>query len=336
MFVPNSPQSDEEFIARLKMALLFPDGQKFGFGGASQSTTSQGSNPESTTMLSNKQKFTIDQINKIISLLSRLAPKKDWFPILFGSSAANQPKDSTKKPLPPPEKFNDELLPVQWYLVPLTSGVNRALATVSMRVADVWRMGYTGNGVVITVIDDGLEWNHTDLSDNYDPLASLDINGRDSDPMPSYSGDNAHGTRCGGEIAMVANNRKCGVGIAFNSRIGGGFYFFLFVVVLFGWDWFGFFYYLIWHPLVSGIRLLDGSVVDAKEAEALAFGRDHIHIYSSSWGPNDDGETVDGPKSLAKEALERGINHGRQSKGSIYVWASGNGGKKGDNCNCDG
>lgn len=90
------------------------------------------------------------------------------------------------------------------------------------------------------------------------------------------------------------------------------------------------------HSLHSGIRLLDGSVVDAKEAEALAFGRDHIHIYSSSWGPNDDGETVDGPKSLAKEALERGVNHGRQGKGSIYVWASGNGGKKGDNCNCDG
>ena len=30
-----------------------------------------------------------------------------------------------------------------------------------------------------------------------------------------------HGTRCAGEIAMVANNSKCGVGIAYNSRIGG-------------------------------------------------------------------------------------------------------------------
>ena len=27
---------------------------------------------------------------------------------------------------------------------------------------------------------------------------------------------------------------------------------------------------------------------------------------------------------------------GRGGKGSIFVWASGNGGSKGDNCNCDG
>ena len=27
---------------------------------------------------------------------------------------------------------------------------------------------------------------------------------------------------------------------------------------------------------------------------------------------------------------------GRQGKGAVYVWAAGNGGSKGDNCNCDG
>ena len=30
-----------------------------------------------------------------------------------------------------------------------------------------------------------------------------------------------HGTRCAGEVAMIANNRKCGVGVAYNARIGG-------------------------------------------------------------------------------------------------------------------
>lgn len=49
-----------------------------------------------------------------------------------------------------------------------------------------------------------------------------------------------------------------------------------------------------------------------------------------------DGKTVEGPRMLATEALERGIAHGRHGKGSIYVWASGNGGSKGDTCNCDG
>lgn len=31
----------------------------------------------------------------------------------------------------------------------------------------------------------------------------------------------SHGTRCAGEVAMVANNLKCGVGVAYNARIGG-------------------------------------------------------------------------------------------------------------------
>jgi len=30
-----------------------------------------------------------------------------------------------------------------------------------------------------------------------------------------------HGTRCAGEIAMIANNGKCGVGVAYNAMIGG-------------------------------------------------------------------------------------------------------------------
>ena len=45
---------------------------------------------------------------------------------------------------------------------------------------------------------------------------------------------------------------------------------------------------------------------------------------------------VDGPKRLANEALEKGVSVGRGGKGVIYVWASGNGGISGDNCNCDG
>lgn len=32
-----------------------------------------------------------------------------------------------------------------------------------------------------------------------------------------------HGTRCAGEVAAVANNGVCGVGVAYNARIGGGY-----------------------------------------------------------------------------------------------------------------
>lgn len=30
-----------------------------------------------------------------------------------------------------------------------------------------------------------------------------------------------HGTRCAGEVAAVANNNICGVGVAYNAKIGG-------------------------------------------------------------------------------------------------------------------
>jgi len=39
---------------------------------------------------------------------------------------------------------------------------------------------------------------------------------------------------------------------------------------------------------------------------------------------------------MASLALEKGIKEGRNGNGVVYVWAAGNGGSKGDNCNCDG
>jgi proprotein convertase subtilisin/kexin type 1 len=193
----------------------------------------------------------------------------------------------------------------QWYLINKRS--QETEEKLDLHVVPAWALGYTGKGVVVTVLDDGLEWNNTDILDNYEPAASYDLNDNDSDPSPRYdpTDENKHGTRCAGEIAMVANNGFCGVGIAFNAKIGG-------------------------------VRMLDGRVTDRIEAQAIGFKHDLIDIFSSSWGPNDDGRTVEGPGTLATEAFVKGITKGRNGKGIIYVWASGNGGRHGDNCDCDG
>lgn len=82
--------------------------------------------------------------------------------------------------------------------------------------------------------------------------------------------------------------------------------------------------------------MLDGTITDAIEGRSLAYKYQFVDIYSASWGPADNGETVEGPKRLAQEALLRGVTYGRRGRGSIYVWASGNGGNNDDNCNCDG
>lgn len=53
--------------------------------------------------------------------------------------------------------------------------------------------------------------------------------------------------------------------------------------------------------------MLDGPVNDAVEARALGLNPDHIDIYSASWGPEDDGKTVDGPGPLARRAFIYGV-----------------------------
>lgn len=203
-------------------------------------------------------------------------------------------------------QFNDPDWDQEWYLKD-TRGGNTELPKLDLNVIPVWNQNITGYGVKITVLDDGLEYNHTDISNNYDPLASSDLNDNDDDPFPRYdpTDENKHGTRCAGEIAMSANNKYCGVGVAYNSKIGG-------------------------------VRMLDGTVTDELEGDAIAFNHKYIDIYSASWGPNDDGKTVEGPGELAKKAFVKGITEGRGGKGVIYVWASGNGGHLHDNCDCDG
>ena len=85
-----------------------------------------------------------------------------------------------------------------------------------------------------------------------------------------------------------------------------------------------------------GLRLIAGVVDDATEAIAMNYKYQDIDIYSCSWGPTDDGVRLEKPGRLLSLALENGVVNGRDGKGSVFVWAAGNGGSKGDNCNYDG
>ncbi|XP_069743214.1 PC3-like endoprotease variant B isoform X4 [Narcine bancroftii] len=148
-----------------------------------------------------------------------------------------------------------------------------------------------------------------DLKKNLDPRASFDIRGAhgilQKDTLSNREKLFRHGTRCASEIAMEANNSFCGVGIAYNTRVGG-------------------------------IRLLTGVITDAMEATAFTYNHDYIDIYNCCWGPPDNGMTVGGPKILGQKALRFGARKGRKGKGSIFVWAAGNGGFFNDHCGADG
>jgi len=199
---------------------------------------------------------------------------------------------------------NDPYFKDMWYL--LNTGQASGPAGVDMNVLPVWNRNITGSGIVVAVLDDGLDWTHPDLEKNYDSAASYDFNDNDADPMPRDSdADNCHGTRCAGEAAAIANNGICGTGVSYNAKIGG-------------------------------VRMLDGQATDALEASALGHKSDHIDIYINCWGPKDDGKTFGKPGPMAAKALRTGAEQGRNNLGSIFVWATGNGGLTDDDCNCDG
>lgn len=199
----------------------------------------------------------------------------------------------------------DPYFKFQWSLK--NDGQRGGQKHLDLNVLDAWAQGYTGKNVTTAIMDDGIDYMHLDLNENYNAEASYDFSSNDRFPYPRYTDDwfNSHGTRCAGEVASKRDNGICGVGIAYDSR-------------------------------VAGIRMLDQPyMTDIIEANSMSHKPNLIDIYSASWGPTDNGRTVDGPRNATMHAIVRGVNEGRNGKGSIYVWASGDGGRD-DDCNCDG
>src|SRR5688572_28688047 len=190
----------------------------------------------------------------------------------------------------------DALLENQWHLKA------RSLETGGANVRDAWPSA-SGSGVVIGIVDDGLQYAHPDLSPNYLASASYDFNFNDADPQPFSTV--AHGTAVAGVAAARGDNTIGVSGVA---------------------------------PLASlaGLRLTAVGATDAQEASAFGFQPDVIHILNNSWNPTDNGTTLKAPGPLASAARQSAATTGRQGKGRIFVWSSGNGRLAGDDCNFDG
>lgn len=194
---------------------------------------------------------------------------------------------------------NDPLYNNQWHLNNTGQGGGRAGADIN--VEGVWD-NYTGNGVTIGIVDDGLELDHEDIAPNVNTLIDFDWLGNDNDPSPG-AGD-FHGTAVAGLASAKGNN---GIGVSGSA----------------------------WDSELVGLRLIGGPVSDQDEAEALTHELNTIDIYNNSWGPFDNGRIAFiGPQALA--ALERAATTGRNGLGNIHTWAGGNGGDfTNDNVNYD-
>ena len=96
-------------------------------------------------------------------------------------------------------KFND-----QWHLV--NTGQTGGASGEDVNITGIWN-SYKGSGVVIGIVDDGLDWNHPDISTYYDSTLDYDFCNNDGDPTPTSN--NAHGTAAGGVAAATGNNGVC-------------------------------------------------------------------------------------------------------------------------------
>ncbi|MCC5637120.1 S8 family serine peptidase [Nostoc sp. CHAB 5844] len=66
---------------------------------------------------------------------------------------------------------SDPLFQRQWYLYNYDQSTG--VRGLDLNVVNVWD-DYTGRGVVVGVIDDGFDYLHTDLNDNYDSNIDYD------------------------------------------------------------------------------------------------------------------------------------------------------------------
>ena len=73
----------------------------------------------------------------------------------------------------------------------------------------------TGGGVVVAVVDTGIDYHHPDLAANVAPGASWNY----VSDVPDATDDNGHGTHVSGTIAAVGNNGLGVIGVAWNAKI---------------------------------------------------------------------------------------------------------------------
>ncbi|MEC7198088.1 MAG: S8 family serine peptidase [Candidatus Thermoplasmatota archaeon] len=179
---------------------------------------------------------------------------------------------------------NDPMIPDQWHLI--NTGQHNSVPGVDLNITGAWDR-YNGSGVLIRVVDDGMDTTHEDLQATYDPTTSYDYCDNDPDPNPVEASDN-HGTAVSGVAAGVGNN---GIGIAG----------------------------VAWGATHNHARFLCGA---GSAVPALSDFNQEIDIYHNSWGYQGAGFV--GLSSSSAAMLESGVYDGRSSLGSIFTFSAGN------------
>lgn len=211
-----------------------------------------------------------------------------------------------------PSASFDSLYSDQWHL----SNISQFGGTFGedANVNNVWNQGISGNQVIVSVVDDGLDIRHEDLSSNISVTArGLNLLNNTIYPTHTYS-NSFHGSAVGGVIAARGGN---GIGVRGAAPCSK----------------------------LVGVNLLEKSTIyTSDEYRAMVNETTRVSISNNSWGSPDGYGWLWPSSALWQQGVNEGTLKGKSGKGTVYVWAAGNGANGGtiaspilvDNANYDG
>ncbi len=264
---------------------------------------------------------------------------------------------------------SDPLVKDQWFLHggnfrPRGRPANPRVNYYYLDVFPQWESRIDGRGVVISVVDDGVNFIHSDLADKFVPLLSTDLAtpiriSKDRERDLAYNEKTGqfesneehdkriearlarltkyglplvgqfHGTGVASIAAGSPSDGTCGTGVAPGAMLSS--------------------VRVIGASEASGSGVGEGHMLtEVQEALALSYkcinldhttGKQKIEnmIFVVSWGPEDsDNQTPTSASKIVEAAIQGCVEYGRHGYGSIYVQAAGNGKQKFDSSDLDG
>ena len=216
---------------------------------------------------------------------------------LRGFGASNTVSGPTTAMVP-----DDAGYDTQWYF----NNPDASLGGIDINIETVWDE-YSGLGVTLGIIDDGIDYAHADIAENYD--ATIDYDALDGilglgavDPI-SDGLDDFHGTAVAGVMAGSLGGGDI-VGVAHGASL-------------------------------AMFRMGFGFEASASQTEAVLNQMGSVDVVNNSWTY---GEAFTDNKNELKsaeffDAITDAVDAGREELGTVIVFAAGNYGESGDSSN---